>query len=401
MTATSSALRSRTAISGLGSAGLTRAATPPAGVLANEAIRAALADAGLRHADIDGLLIARSGGAVDKDPDLDLNKVAGLRDLKLLQLLHGEGCSAIMMIQTAALAIHAGLVRHVVCVFADAALQPGKRTSESFGRILSVQGLRGLRYSTGLIGGVASHAMVARRVMHERGYTAEHLGAVAISNRRWASLNPAALLREPLTMEQYLAARWIVEPFRLFDCAMPVNGAVAVIVSAADAARALRQPPVYIHGMGQGHRGYPQQAGFGEVSSGAALAGGLALEMAGLQARDIDIAEIYDAFTFNTLLMLEEYGLCGRGTAGELVASGATGPGGRLPTNTGGGHLSGSYLQGMTPVAEAIVQARGQGGARQCARHDIVLATNEGGQFDYHACLLLGPHDRAVGGGRN
>ena len=390
-----SARGTHAAITGLGHAGLTRKATPGAGVLATEAIRAAISDAGLKFEDIDGLLVARSGGAFEKEPDLDLQKVVGLRDLRLLQLLHCEGASAIQMVQTAAMAIAMGMVRHVVCVFADAALQPGKRTSESFGRIISVQGLRGLRYSSGLIGGVASHAMIAQRYMKQYQVTSEHLGAVAISNRRWAQLNPDAVLRKPLTMEEYLASRLIVEPFRLFDCAMPVNGAIAVIVSAADQATDLRQPPVYIYGMGQGHRGYPNQAGYPELSTGATLCGEMALQMAGLTVADINQAQIYDAFTFNTLLMLEAYGFCEPGQAGPFVLGGATAPGGSLPTNTGGGHLSGFYLQGMTPVAEAIVQARGQAGERQ-SRNDVVLATNEGGQFDYHACLLVGPHKNGL-----
>lgn len=377
------------AITGLGSAGLTRVATPPAGVLAVEAIRAAIADSGLAFADIDGLLVARSGAATESDPDLDLQRLAGLRDLRLLQVIHCEGASAIQMITTATLAVRAGMARHVVCVFADAALQPDKRTSESFGRIKSVRGMAGLRYAAGAIGGVASHAMVAQRVMARYGWTSADLGAVAISNRRWAELNPDALMRKPLTMEDYLAARWIVEPFRLFDCAMPVNGAVAVIVSRADATD-LRQPPVFVHGMGQGHRGPPNQAGEDEPVTGAAMAGAMACAMAGITPAAIEQCQIYDAFTFNTLMMLQEYGLCARGDAGAFVRSGATAPGGSMPTNTGGGHLSGSYLQGMTPVAEAIVQARGQGGARQCARHGMILVTNEGGQFDYHACLLVG-----------
>lgn len=381
------------AIVGLGTAGLTREETPPAAMLAAEAIGHALKDSGLHRRTIDGLIVTRSGAASAKDLDLDLQRLAGLRDLRLLQVLHGEGTSAIQSIQVAAMAISCGLVSHVMCVFADAPLKPGKATRESFSRIKSAEGLRGLRYSSGLFGGAASHAIAARRHMAMYGTTSEHLGAVAIAARQWAQLNPRAVLRKPLAMSDYLAARWIVEPFRLFDCAMPVNGAVAVLVTSAEKAAAYSQPPVHILGMGQGHPATLDQRGSdAEVHSGARLAAATAFGMAGITARDVDICEIYDAFTYLTLVTLEEYGFCEKGKGGEFVASGAIAPGGSLPTNTGGGHLSGYYLQGMTPVEEAVQQARGQAGARQCARNGVILVTNEGGRLDYHANLLLSPH---------
>lgn len=135
------------------------------------------------------------------------------------------------------------------------------------------------------------------------------------------------------------------------------------------------------------------------MHSGAARARDIAFGMAGITLADVDQCQIYDAFSYITLLTLEEYGFCQKGEGGPFVASGVTGPGGALPTNTGGGHLSGFYLQGMTPVAEAVIQARGQAGERQCARHDIVLVTNEGGRFDHHACLVLSPHPGAGAAG--
>jgi acetyl-CoA acetyltransferase len=383
------------AITGLGIAGLTRDATPPSSTLAVQAVLAAIADAGLRHTDIDGLIVCRSGAASEADLGLELQKTAVLRDLRLLQVVHGEGTSVIQAIQTAAMSVGAGLAKHVVCVFADAPVKPGKPTHESFGRVKTNRGIGGLRYSAGLFGGGAVHALAAQRHMALYGTTHEHLGAVAVSARAWARMNPLAVLRKPLTMEDYLASRWIVEPFRLYDCAMPVNGGIAVIVSEASRAADLVQPPIYIRGFGQGHPGAPDQSGYErEVQSGARLAKETAFKMAGVSIQDIDICQIYDAFTYNTLLTLEEYGFCEKGEGGAFVASGAIAPGGSLPTNTGGGHLSGYYLQGMTPVSESVIQARGHAGERQCARHDVVLVTNEGGRLDYHACLILSPHRR-------
>lgn len=380
----------RAAISGLGLSGISRTEPATARVLAIRAIRAAVDDAGLSADQVDGLIVTRSGAASADAYDLDLARNAGLQDLRLLQVLHAEGTSAVQAVQAAALAVTLGSARHVVCVFADAALKPRKRASESFGRIKSVEGMAGLRYTAGAIGGIASHALVARRHMTDHGTTRRQLGAVAVSARRWAESNPLAVMRKPLSIDDYLAARWIAEPFCLFDCAMPVNGGIAVVVSAREAARDLRHPPVHVLGAGQGHRGLPDHGAFDDVLTGAALAGRGAFAQAGVAARDIQLCEFYDAFTINTLVMLEQYGFCKPGEAGPMAEDGAIAPGGRLPVNTGGGHLSGYYLQGMTPVSEAVMQVRGEAGERQCARHDLALVTGEGGRLDHHACLVLG-----------
>ena len=382
-------------ITGLGTAGLTRAATPPAAALALQAVLNAIADAGLSPADIDGLIICRSGAASEQDLGLALQRTLGLRDLALLHVLHGEGTSSIQAIQMASLAVQAGVASHVVCVFADAPIVPGRPAHKSFGRIKSSQGMSGLRYSAGLFGGAAVFAMAARRHMALFGTLEVHFGAMAIATREWAIRNPQALLRTPLSMNDYLAARWIAEPFRLYDCAMPANGGIAVVVSATERAMDLAQPPVHILGVGQGHPGTPESRGFEpEVHSGAAQAGKMAFKMAGVGPTDVDICQLYDAFSYLPMLALEDYGFCAKGESGPFVASGVTAPGGALPVNTGGGHLSGCYLQGMTPVCEAVIQARGQAGERQCAKHDVILVSNEGGRFDHHASLILSPHPK-------
>jgi acetyl-CoA acetyltransferase len=192
-------------------------------------------------------------------------------------------------------------------------------------------------------------------------------------------------------MEDYLASPFIAAPFRLLDCAYPVNGGVAVIVSrlgeVPDA-----QPAVYIHGMGQGHAGTANRAGFEpELVTGGQIAAEGAYRMAGISARQVSQAQIYDAFTYTTLVALEDYGFCRKGESGPFVAAGTTQPGGAFPVNTSGGQLSGYYLQGMTPLSEGIIQARGQGGERQ-AKNDLVLVTGNGGRLEYHACLILSPH---------
>jgi acetyl-CoA acetyltransferase len=384
------------AIAGLGMEGLTRTESSSARVLAARAVKAAADEAGLGLADVDGLIVCRSGSATEADLGLTLQRTLGLTDLALLQTLYAEGASSIAAIQTAAMAVTLGLATTVACVFADARLAAGKAARESFGQVKSSRGIEGLRYSAGLYGGPAMYALAAKRYEHLYGPLGEGLCAIARAARAWAGLNPRAVFREALTREAYFASRWIVEPFRLYDCAVPVNGAIAVIVTTAERARDLAQPPAHILGMGQGHPGTPDRAGFEPgLSSGGGQAKAAAFAQAGVDLSDVDVCEIYDAFTYSTLITLEEYGFCGRGEGREFVLDAALAPGGRLAVNTGGGQLSGYYLQGMTPVSEAVLQARGSAGERQCARHDIVLATNDGGRFDHHACMVLSPHARA------
>jgi acetyl-CoA acetyltransferase len=166
-----------------------------------------------------------------------------------------------------------------------------------------------------------------------------------------------------------------------------------VIVARSEQAPGLRQPPVYILGMGQGHPGNPNRAGFEhEVNTGAALAKETAFRIAGIRVEDVDLCELYDCFSYVTLVTLEDYGFCQKGDGGPFVADGRLEPGGALPTNTGGGHLSGEYMHGMTPLAEAVIQARGQAGERQVAKHDVILVTAQGGRLDYHAALVVSPH---------
>ncbi|MGH3303156.1 MAG: thiolase C-terminal domain-containing protein, partial [Streptosporangiaceae bacterium] len=186
-------------------------------------------------------------------------------------------------------------------------------------------------------------------------------------------------------------SRWIAEPLRLLDCCLVSNGGIAVIVTTAERAAGLAQPPVHVLGWAQAHPGYylRRHPDFGLVT-GAATAGPAALDMAGVTLSDVDVVQLYDCYTFTVLVTLEDYGFCAKGEGGPFAASGVLGPAGKLRLNTGGGQLSGYYLWGMTPVAEAIIQARGQGGERQASQHDIVLASGNGGVLDHHATLVLG-----------
>ncbi len=386
------------AIAGLGMTEMSRKYSMSAKQLAVEATRLAMADAGLTKQDVDGLLInvgviGMFQGLAEQNISIDLQRTMGFKNLRLLNNPEAYGSTAGQIVQFASMAVQAGLANNVVCVFTDTPLLGDQAGGSVFGQPRAAKGFDGLSSAYGIFGANALYALAARRHMALYGTTTDHLGAIAISNRQWASLNPRAILKEPITMEDYYNSRWIVEPFHLFDCALPTNGAVALIVTSVQRARDMKQPPVYVQGMGQGHPGNPQRAGYeNEVNTGAQIARETAFQMAGITARDIDICEFYDCYTYVTLVTLEDYGFCAKGEGGDFVSDGKLAPGGSLPTNTSGGHSAAYYMHGMTPISEAVIQARGQGGARQAPKHDVVLATSQGGILDYHACLILSPH---------
>jgi len=320
-----------------------------------------------------------------------------MQNLRLLNHMNAAGSTAVQMVQYAAMAIHAGMANHVLCVFADAPLREGSSAGAAYGAAAAnpqrPRGMSGLYAAAGYFGANTPYALAARRHMAEYGTTQDQLGIIAVGQRQWAMKSPLAQMRDAMTLEDYHASRWIIEPLHLLDCCLVSNGAVAVIVSSAAAAKDMPQPPVYVMGMGQGHPGDSSRAGDNwETQTGARIAAETAYSMAGVGPSDIDICQIYDCYTYTVLVTLEDYGFCKKGEGGPFVQDGKLGPGGSLPTNTGGGELSGYYMWGMTPLSEGIIQTRGQGGERQVEKRDTVLVTGNGGSLSYHACLILSPH---------
>src|SRR5881628_2159818 len=271
-----------------------------------DAVRLALADAGLERKDLDGLLLNPGLAWADMGMgSFQLQQAMGLRDLRLSATMHLGGATACAMIQHAAQAIAASLCTTVACVFSDVPLKPPKPEGERSSSGSAYGFVRGWEAAYGYFGVNAMYALVARRHMHRYGTTQDHLGAVAVAQRRWANLNPAAQMHEqPLTLEDYHRSRWIVEPFHLFDCCLVSNGGLAVIVTGPERARDSRKPPVYIRGMAQGHLGGDPSD---TLSSGAVLSREPALRMAGLTLRDVDVVELYDCYTFTVLVTLEDY----------------------------------------------------------------------------------------------
>jgi acetyl-CoA acetyltransferase len=236
-------------------------------------------------------------------------------------------------------------------------------------------------------------AMIARRYMIETGATEQDLGAVVLAQRKTAQLNDRAILKKPLTMDDYLASRYVAEPFRVLDCTSEIDGACAVVVTSLDRARSLPNPPVTIKGGAWGTTPrsgldmadlhlYPDYLKIADQVFADRL-----WRQSGLRPSDIDVAELYDCFSSKVLLALEALGFVGRGEAGDFVRSGETALTGSLPVNTHGGLLSEGYLHGMNSVAEAVLQLQGRGDARQVK--DPATAVVTSGGFVEASALVL------------
>ena len=365
--------------------------------LAAEAVKLALEDCELPKSTIDGLLV--NGNMMSSEVRNNLQDALGLEDLTFLNTMSAGGATAGTMVQYAAFAIEAGLASVVALVFADAPLR--RETSIANSRygvpVGPAPGLEGLGRTYGDRGQAAiRYALAASRHMHLFGTTSEQLGAIAVAQRQWASLSPLAQKREPITLEDHQSSRMIAEPFRLLDCCLTSNGAVAVIMTSADRAKDGPRPPVFVRGVGQGHPGEPVRPGRDHgIRTGAVAAGPQALRQAEIGLEDVDVLQIYDSFTYTVLVTLEDYGFCPKGEGGPFVADGRLGVGGSLPCNTGGGQLSGYYAWGFTPLSEGIMQARGAAGERQVAQRDHIMVSGSGGFLNYHSTVILSPLEGA------
>jgi acetyl-CoA acetyltransferase len=377
----------RAAIAGLGMTKLGKVYGPTSAQFAAQAVRRAVDDAGLTLADVDGLL---TSAGISAGVGLGLQRDLGLCDLRLLSEMNAYGATAGAMVQHASMAIATGMADVVACVFADAPLRQDRPAGASYGAA-APSGWMGLLGAGGVLGANPMYALAARRHMQTYGTTSEQFAAIAVAQRDWAVLNPLAQLRTPIAVADHQASRWIAEPFHLLDCCLVSNGGIAVVVTSADRAASLARPPVHVLGWGQSHPGgfLRRDERFGLVS-GAARSGPAALAMAGVTLADVDVVELYDCYTFTVLISLEDYGFCEKGEGGPFVASGVLGPEGKLKVNTGGGQLSSYYMWGMTPLSEAVIQARGDAGERQAADHDVVLVSGNGGVLDHHSTLVLG-----------
>jgi acetyl-CoA acetyltransferase len=240
-----------------------------------------------------------------------------------------------------------------------------------------------------------SYALAAARHMHQYGTTRAQLAEIAVAARRWAQLNPEAFAREPLTADEVLESRMISDPLTVRDCCLVTDGGGAYVLTRAERAKDFPQPPAYLLGVGAAHW-HRQISSMPDLTVTAATESGQrAYEMAGLGARDVDVVELYDAFTINTLLFLEDLGFCGKGEGGAFVSDGRIAPGGALPVNTNGGGLSCVHpgMYGIFLVIEAVRQLRGEAGARQVKDAAVALAHGNGGVLSSQITALFGTKD--------
>jgi acetyl-CoA acetyltransferase len=351
--------------------------------LRREALDRALEDAGLCRRDVDGY-IACHGGVVFEDL-----RYLGLGPLFSWSLASG-GATAISALIVA---------RGVLALGQASIVALGYGVSPSSFRGGSGYGSYGYGYPElfGMVGPSTSHALHAQRHMHLYGTTSEQLGAVAVTQRAYAALRPEALgYGRPITLEDHQSSRMICEPLRLLDCCRDTDGGVCVLVTTAERARDLRGAPVRVLGTGTGHniRNWYDRSVYAHHDD-IAPARERAFGEAGIDLGSVDVAELYDPFTISVIMQLEEYGFCRAGEGGPFVAAGETGPTGRIPTNTGGGQLSGYYATGFTALVEGILQLRGEGGATQVAGAEVALVSGHGGNGGVqntwaHATALLG-----------
>jgi acetyl-CoA acetyltransferase len=346
-----------------------------------EASRNAANDAGLSIKDIDGLIIE----PCPTDPRIT---AFGLAQEMGIELRFGadeqvQGASAGAIMQHAAMAVDVGLCNYCLCAFADTSY-----SSPGTGGVIYQAG-GGINAAYGMFGVAASYAMIARRYMHEYGATSRQFGTVSVISRYHASLNPRAIFREPITIEDHQASRWVVEPLRLLDCCPVHDGGRAFIVTTAENARHLRQPPVYIMGFGQGHPFTDPLRREVVTVTGALQSGKTAFIMAGISPDDIDMCCIYDAFSFVVPLQLEDLGFCKKGEGVDFIQDGRIALGGKLPVNTSGGLLSEVYLQGWVGTHESVSQLRGNCDVRQVSGAEVALLTSSGGALSEHATVIL------------
>ena len=379
------ALREKAAISGVGETAYTRGTTKSGLALQLEASLKAIEDAGLSPRDIDGVIPYFPGGGIAEDFIANL----GLPDLALSAFIPMGGATCVAALQTAVMAVATGVCRNVLISVGRAGYS-GARVSTRLQQFPQFALAAEFEAPIGMFAPAQLYAQGARRHMERYGTTERHLAEVAVVTRQHAILNGNVVMNKPLTVDEHHASRMIADPFRLFDCSLESDGGAAVIVSASDRARSLRKPLVTIMGVAEGHPESPASIAqrpdlleFGLVKAAAR-----AWPMAGVGPKDIDLAEIYDCFTFTVIRQLEILGFCKTGEGGPFVMDGRIGLKGELPINTHGGLLSQGHVVGLNHIIELTRQLRGEAGKAQVKDAETGLVTGYGDMGDGSLAIL-------------
>ena len=346
-----------------------------------QGIRRALDDCGLSLRDVDGLYCATTQVRTSA---MSLAEYLGLPHAYTDSTIVG-GSSFEVHVAHAMAAIRAGLCSVVAIAYGSTQRTVGRRAA-------SVREYNPYETPFRPFLPASAYALAASRHMHEFGTTREQLAEVAVAARKWALMNPAAWEKKPLSVADVLAARPVSDPFTVRDCCLVTDGGGAIIVVSAERARDLKRKPVFVLGCGQAitHASISSMPDL--TVTGAVHSGQQAYRMARLAPQDIALAALYDAFTINTILFLEDLGFCPKGDGGRFVADGAIAPGGRFPVNTNGGGLSYCHpgMYGLFLLIEAVRQLRGDCGARQVAGAETAIVHGNGGVLSAQATVILG-----------
>lgn len=373
--------RGRAAIVGAATFGMGEAPGFTTTELATHAGLRALAQAGLTPKDVDGLFVVLPDESLSL---LVLSEYLGIQP-RIGDNTRTGGSSFEIHATLAALALAAGQCDVALIAY-------GSNQRSSVGKLQSTSRPSPWETPYKPMRPVSSYALAAARHMHQYGTTKEQLGAVALAARQWAQRNPDAFMREPLTMEEYLKSRLVCDPLGVRDCCLVTDGAAAVVMVRAERARDLCKRPAYLLGAAaeSTHYGISQMPDL--TVTGVARASQRAFAQAGVRPSDIDLVELYDAFTINTILFLEDMGFCPKGEGGRFVQGGTIAPGGKLPVNTNGGGLSCVHpgMYGLFTIVEASQQIMQVAGERQVPNVNLAIAQGNGGELSSEAVLVLG-----------
>lgn len=380
-------LRGRVAVAGAATYGCGESPGMDDMTLLVRAAQAAVADAGLSMQDIDGIATCSVTASMWAMPVIEH---LGINPSYIDGTMLG-GSSFIAHLLPAVRALEAGQCKAVLICYGSAQRSAtfGRKESQAARRFLDPQPYE---HTFDPVLPVTAYALAAARHMHEFGTTREQLAEVAVAARAWAQQNPEAFMRDPLTVQDVLAARPIASPLGVRDCCLVTDGGGAIVLVRAEHAQELPQPPVYVLGSATAVWNRQISCMHDLSVTAASQSGAQAFAMAGLRASDMDMAQLYDAFTINTLLFLEDLGFCAKGEGGGFVQDGGIAPGGRLAVNTNGGGLSCVHpgMYGIFALIEAVRQLRGQAGQRQLARHRTAVVHGNGGTLSSQATAVLG-----------
>jgi acetyl-CoA acetyltransferase len=354
-----------------------------------EAARNALKDAGIDVSEVEGVFSAGAGAMASTQIAEYLGIVPRYTDSTMT-----GGSAFVIMVEHAMAAIACGIIDVALITHGESGLSGRRRLmGRGGGGYFADPTLPGIQFEMpyGVGAPPSVYSMAARRHMHQYGTTSEQLAEVAVATRKWAMLNPKAMMRDPLTIDDVLSSRWVAYPFHLLDCCLVSDAGGAVVITSAERAKRCKKPPVYVLGAGEASTHVQISSMPDLTTTPAKYSGEAAFKMAGVNRSDIDVVEVYDSFTYTALVTIEALGFCKPGEGGEFLSNQRTAPGGDFPMNTNGGGLSYTHpgMYGMFVLLEAVRQLRGECNERQVPNAKLACVNGTGGILSATGTLIL------------